>query len=54
MTVGEQLYLALVLLSFCTFGVTLAVVSARTSRYVRRKGTKEVAGRDQSSLKNAA
>jgi hypothetical protein len=51
MTIGEQLYLALVLLAFCTFGATLAAVSSSTSSHLR-KGEKKAA--EQSHLKKAA
>jgi hypothetical protein len=51
MTIGEQLYLALVLLAFCTFGATLATVASETSRHLRKSAKK---ADEQSGLKKAA
>jgi hypothetical protein len=51
MTIGEQLYLGLVLLAFFTFGVTLVVVSSRTNSHMRQKAA---ADRAPSVLRKAA
>jgi hypothetical protein len=51
MTIGEQLYLALVVLAFCTFGATLATVASRTSSHVRKIAKKAA---EQSIMKKAA
>lgn len=54
MTIGEQLYLALVLLAFFTFAATLAVVSSRTDHHMRRRATDQPAERDPLPLNKVA
>jgi hypothetical protein len=54
MTFGEQLYLALVLLAFFSFGIALALVSAGTNRYLRRRLVNQPAGSNRSRLNKAA
>jgi hypothetical protein len=50
MTVGEQLYLGLVVAAFSIFGVALAIIASSTERFLRRKTN---AAR-QDALKKAA
>lgn len=52
MTIGEQLYLGLVLLAFFGFGITLAVVSSLTNRHMRAAA--ESAERDPHQVNKAA
>jgi hypothetical protein len=54
MTIGEQLFLGLVLLAFLTFGVVLAVVSSRTNRHMRRGPAEPPTEQDQARLDRAA
>lgn len=53
MSLVEQLYLALVLLAFAAFSVTLALVASHTSRNTRRQ-SEEPAERDPSEADKAA
>ena len=39
MTFGEQLFFGLIVAAFMIFGVSLAIVASRTSRYMRRKAS---------------
>jgi len=54
MTMGEQLFLALVLSAFFTFGAVLAVVSSRTNKHMRREEAKAADNRAPASLAKAA
>ena len=54
MTIGEQLYLALMLLAFFTFAATLAVVFSRASHHMRRRATDQPAERDPPLLNKVA
>ena len=54
MSLGEQLYLALVLLAFASFSVTLAAVAWGTSRHTRRQGGSQPAEGNPSHVNKAA
>lgn len=54
MTLGEQLYLGLVLFAFFTFGIVLATISTTTNRYSRRKAKTETGEQARSDVREAA
>ena len=54
MTLGEQLFLGLVLVAFAAFGVSLAIVQYSTERYLRSRSAEESAGAQDKSLPKTA